>query len=220
LQTARWPERTIPLAVITNGEMRREFQQADNALHFFLRRLQDTLFSSMCVLKFALLIALCDMISPVSALVENFFDLPSCPLGGMSQCGNHAKEDPNCTSTNDCKYKTAGSCKCMGARAGGVVCGAGYPMCGDGGECFDCNAYGNRTGYGCNSTGTCPPAPPYTPPKDCSIIGSQTNCTKLDLEAYCGVSSFKTAVFTDGSGCSCNWGYDYDSKTHHCHVRT
>ena len=49
-----------------------------------------------------------------------------------------------------------------------------------------------------------------------SKVGSLTNCTKLDPEAYCGVSSFPAAVFTDGSGCSCDWGYDYDNQTHHC----
>jgi hypothetical protein len=54
------------------------------------------------------------------------------------------------------------------------------------------------------------------PPKDCSTLGSQTNCTALDPKAYCGESAVKAAQFADGSGCSCDYGLIYDTKTHHC----
>ena len=143
--------------------------------------------------------------------------LPFCGDGGMSHCTDDAKSDPFCKGV--CAWKPAGSCACPGSVPGGArACGAGFPRCGDGGECYNCIP--NGASAGCNSTGTCPPAPPYTPPLDCAIIGSATNCTARDPEAYCdaeGTAAPTTAAtFTDGSGCRCNNGWDYDNQTHHC----
>ena len=56
------------------------------------------------------------------------------------------------------------------------------------------------------------PGPPPTPPKDCHTSGSTTNCTALDKHAYCGESQAPAGRFDDGTGCSCDWGYNY-SKT-------
>jgi hypothetical protein len=230
-------------------------------------------------MKSTLILSLCAVTDSKLTAAEISL-LPSCGMGGMSICPQDAKSDPFCKSASLCKWKPAGSCSCQGSVPGGArACGAGFPKCGDGGECFNCITSGDY--HGCNATGTCPPPPPYTPPKDCAIIGSATNCTnldpnaycdsegtaapttaatfndgsgcrcdngydfdnqthhckyspappppkdcsvqgsptnctKLDPEAYCGVSSFPAAVFTDGSGCSCDWGYDYSPKTHHC----
>lgn len=44
-------------------------------------------------------------------------------------------------------------------------------------------------------------------PKDCMDLGSLTNCTKLHAHSYCGTSSNPAARFTDGTGCSCSYGY-------------
>jgi len=162
------------------------------------------------------LLALCTLTG--STLTSAEIDLlPYCASGGTSNCPDDAKSDPFCKDA--CQWKPAGSCSCPGSVPGGArACGAGFPRCGDGGECFNCISSGGSPG--CNSTGTCPPAPPYTPPRDCAIIGSATNCTKLDPEAFCdpeGTAAPTTAAtFTDGSGCCCDWGYDYDNQTHHC----
>lgn len=49
-------------------------------------------------------------------------------------------------------------------------------------------------------------------PKNCQKLGSETNCTVTHPHSYCGTSAVTAAVFTDGTGCSCNWGYDVDGN--------
>ena len=50
-----------------------------------------------------------------------------------------------------------------------------------------------------------PPAPPCT-----------ANATLCVQPSYCGQSSDPDAAYTDGSGCSCGWGYHYSNKTGKC----
>jgi len=54
------------------------------------------------------------------------------------------------------------------------------------------------------------------PPKNCQALGSITNCTALDHNAYCGTSAEPAANFNDGTGCSCDFGYKYDKTTKTC----
>ena len=47
-----------------------------------------------------------------------------------------------------------------------------------------------------------------------------TLCKSLDINSYCGQSTDPQAVCTDGSGCSCNWGWQYNAtRTGHGHCR-
>jgi hypothetical protein len=47
-----------------------------------------------------------------------------------------------------------------------------------------------------------------------------TLCKSLDLNSYCGKSVDPLAICTDGSGCSCNWGWQYNAtRTGHGHCR-
>lgn len=53
-------------------------------------------------------------------------------------------------------------------------------------------------------------------PHNCQEPGSMTDCPAMDAHAYCGTSVQDGAVFTDGSGCSCKWGYAYNAETGAC----
>ena len=47
-----------------------------------------------------------------------------------------------------------------------------------------------------------------------------TLCKSLDINSYCGQSTDPQAICTDGSGCSCNWGWQYNAtRTGHGHCR-
>merc|ERR1712086_660873 len=60
------------------------------------------------------------------------------------------------------------------------------------------------------------PTPPVPVPKNCGTHGSTTSCPALDSKAYCGQSSDAKARFSDGTGCSCDTGYQYDAASHKC----
>jgi hypothetical protein len=87
----------------------------------------------------------------------------------------------------------------------------------------------------------CIKVPVPQPPLCCETKGSETNCTAIDAEAFCGTrpsplstthtydgpqiangmrhagkSDDEAANFKDGSCCSCVWGFQFDSATTSC----
>lgn len=137
---------------------------------------------------------------------------------------------PNCTCaegslgyecrnpTNDACYEKTGSvcpggtaplpdccAHCAGGQTARGVCQDSVNL-----ACFPAAADGSCP----MGTLKCPPAPsgPTPAPKTpCSL--NQTLCESAGGEAYCGLSADPDAVFEDGSGCSCGWGYHFTNKS-------
>merc|ERR1712166_1299735 len=119
--------------------------------------------------------------------------------------------------------------KCVDNPATMLHCGASWAdaskcthdRCHNDGDCPKeaPNCYGSVKCSGPTPTPPSPPTPPTPPapgPKNCGIDGSTTNCLTFDSKAYCGQSKDQKARFTDGTGCSCDTGYQFDSVTHKC----
>ena len=79
----------------------------------------------------------------------------------------------------------------------------------------------NLACYPAAADGTCPPGtqkcPPASKPTPAPSAPPCTAKPTLCVQpSYCGQSSDPDAAYTDGSGCSCGWGYHYSNKTGKC----
>merc|ERR1711871_1206108 len=98
------------------------------------------------------------------------------------------------TASNTCKQTgpapPAGTSQCGKDWADASTCKAGTCVSDD-----DC-----QTGNKCFASIVCPKVSINDAPKNCQEMGSLTNCTAMDANAYCGDSSDTKSRFPDGSG--------------------
>jgi hypothetical protein len=123
--------------------------------------------------------------------------------------------DPACASPTASQLKDSPkNCQKLGSETN---CTVTHPHSYCGTSAVTAAVFTDGTGCSCNwgydvDGNKCVQNGPAPPPKNCQTLGSTTNCTVAHPHSYCGTSKVAAAVFSDGTGCSCNWGYDVDGN--------
>ena len=132
----------------------------------------------------------------------------SCDMGYQYDATSHKCVDDPATLHSYCGVAWGDASKCT------------HGHCHSDGDCpKDASTYfASVTCPAPTPTPLLPPAPnpPVPGPKNCGTHGSTTSCPALDHKAYCGQSPDAKARFSDGTGCSCDTGYQYDATSHKC----